>query len=93
MNNLTEILTRHENLVKVLKEKLSHDVEGTEVTAESLYKDAQKLFNLKHARPKIKEIFDARAACVKNAVKPPFKTVVAEKIPKWFFKRGTVAQK
>ncbi|XP_063922508.1 uncharacterized protein LOC135136942 [Zophobas morio] len=92
VNNLTEILTRHENLVKVLKEKLSRDVDRTEVTAESLYKDAQELFNLKHAGPKIKEIFDARAACMKNAVKPPFKTVVAEKIPKWFFKRGTVAR-
>ncbi|XP_063922638.1 uncharacterized protein LOC135137028 [Zophobas morio] len=86
--SLTEILTKHDNLLAILKEKCSL-VDGREVTEESIYRDAESLFNLKHAGPKVKEIFDARAACAKKGVKAHFKTIVSEKIPKWFFGRAS----
>ena len=88
MASLTEILTKHDNLLAILKEKCSL-VDGREVTEESIYRDAESLFNLKHAGPKVKEIFDARAACAKKGVKAHFKTIVSEKIPKWFFGRAS----
>ncbi|XP_063922637.1 uncharacterized protein LOC135137026 isoform X2 [Zophobas morio] len=81
--NLTELLRRHENLIKAISENQAR-VNAEKITEESIYRDAESLFKLKHMGPKIKEIFEARASCAKKGFKTGLKSIFTEKIPNWF---------
>lgn len=82
-----EILDRHEELINMLK-KNGYLVSGEQINEQTIQQEAEKLFSFKYTGPKLKEIFDARAACIKKEKHDySLKNTFCKTIPSWFMGR------
>lgn len=84
INNLNNMLQRHEKLIEVLKQK-NTKVSSEQINESTIQADQKKLFELKINGIKMREIFDARNECVKKS-KSSFIKRMLHAVPAWFLK-------